>query len=422
MDDDSLDRWRTLLSESEELLARLGESADPVAQREIAEALSAKAAALDELGRFAEAVAVWDESVRRFAVSSLEEPPRLLFRALLRKALDLIRLAKQAEAMETVDALLTLCDSAAQTDRMRQVTAAALRVKLYAVGPGRPEESIAVDEELISRFADSSDAFLHEHVTAALQRKGLQLLRQGEVGDAVLVARALAQRLDSAPEGTLAKEAGLANRHAQNLTFVAAPSWRGAFEAVAFTTVNAVRELPHMLPGPVIAAWASRPASPVAVKRLIRQVRITPARWEPWRTRMRAAIELSEAVVTRASRDPGPDPARAAMIARVNAATARMVNGQIVRGARELVRLIETGDEAAVQAFQSFAADVRGRRDAPGQIRELSMLGARAMTLGQDDSQIVQIAYDDSVRPVVAETTHRPVRWIARFLRPSGRS
>jgi hypothetical protein len=159
------------LSESDELLTRLDDSVEPVARRAVAAALSAKGGALDELGRFAEAVAVWDKIVRRFAVESLEEPPRVVFRALLKKALDLVRLAEPTEAIETVGTLLALSRSATQTDRMRHLTAAALRVNLAAVGPGKPEQSIAVDEDLITRFADSDDARLHQQVTEALQRK-----------------------------------------------------------------------------------------------------------------------------------------------------------------------------------------------------------------------------------------------------------
>lgn len=171
VDDDSPDRWERQLSESDELLTRLDESVEPVARRAVAAALSAKGGALDELGRFAEAVAVWDKIVRRFAVESLEEPPRVVFRALLKKALDLVRLAEPTEAIETVGTLLALSRSATQTDRMRHLTAAALRVNLAAVGPGKPEQSIAVDEDLITRFADSDDARLHQQVTEALQRK-----------------------------------------------------------------------------------------------------------------------------------------------------------------------------------------------------------------------------------------------------------
>lgn len=58
VDDDSSDRWQKQLSESQELLARLDELVDRVARREIAAVLSAKGAAPDGLGRFAETVAV----------------------------------------------------------------------------------------------------------------------------------------------------------------------------------------------------------------------------------------------------------------------------------------------------------------------------------------------------------------------------
>jgi hypothetical protein len=164
----------------------------------------------------------------------------------------------------------------------------------------------------------------------------------------------------------------------------------------------------------------SIPASLVAINRLPYRIRLTPARWETWRRRLHAAIELSQAVINRIGSDPDPERQRVAMIARVQIASARMVTGGVLQGAREIGRLMASGDPAVVQAFQGLAAALRGRQDAPGQITELGMLAMRASTLGHGDDRIARIAYDDSVRPLVADTAHRPVRWFARLNRPSG--
>jgi hypothetical protein len=42
----------------------------------------------------------------------------------------------------------------------------------------------------------------------------------------------------------------------------------------------------------------------------------------------------------------------------------------------------------------------------------------RAEALGGGDVKIQQIAYEDSIKPLVADTRHRSVRWLAALMTP----
>ena len=410
--------WEGVLAGCEAVLALLGDSPDPVDRRKIAAMLEAKGKALDELGRSLEAVGVWDEIVQRFATESLDAPPEVVFRALMHKARDLVDLGDEAAAIETADALVALCDSAeAETDQRRLLTVVALLTKRRAMqtagGPGDP---IHVDDEIIGRFAHDNGPVAHEHVTAALVRKSHWLLTHDEVDAALTIGRVLTQRMEGAPvEGVLA-EAERLNQYAWTLIRLGAPNWRGLLDVSVFFAANAYGEGLRSLRRRLNRSGADRPR---ATTRPLDRFRRIPARWETWRQRAQASIDVSQSVIERLAGDPDPDAQRIVMTARIAAAIAHSATGHVGYGAGELTRLTRTGDAAAVQAFQRLAAELRGRPDVPGQLGELTMLSQRAEALGQDDPRIARIAYDDSIRPLLEGTTHRAVRWIARLFRPS---
>jgi hypothetical protein len=104
------------------------------------------------------------------------------------------------------------------------------------------------------------------------------------------------------------------------------------------------------------------------------------------------------------------------MIARIHAATALAATKGPLRASRELIRLQDSGSRAAVDAFQSVAADLGKSHVTPSQIAALSMLAQRAHTVGDDNSERARAAYDGSVRSLLAQTTHRATRWIAKVV------
>jgi len=415
--DTESERWLGRLTESEEQLAEFSDSPDPVAQRKIVEALYTKGRALSQLSRSSEALDVWDELLRRLALEGSEGARPVVVRVLLRKAIDLDLLGEKAKAVEAADAVLALAASVAPPGLVRWQVLAALLLKMSAVAPEERKAIAAIDAEIISRFAESSEPVIHEQVTTALLRTGLFYLLEDNLEDAIQMSRILAERFDSAPEETLATEADLVNHYGRALSGFAGTGWRGMAETLAFAFMNILIRLGRVFGERLGGGDSARlvnpeHAPPVAIAHVI------PVRWEHARRRFEAVIELQERVISRIGGDITPDLQREATICRIQAASARGALGHLRRGFGELGTLIGSSDPATVQALQSIAVRLRGRSDLPGQLNELAALSARAQALGQGDTKIQQIAYEDSIKPLLADTTHRSVKWLAVLLRP----
>ena len=402
------DRWGDRLAESEERLAELSDSPDPVAKRQITEALYSKGRALGKLSRPSEAIDVWDELLLRLAVEPSGGARRDTLRVLSQKALDLARLGKQAEAAETADALLALSEAVDRPELVRLQVLAALLLKLSAVAPGERDKAAVINDEIVRRFASADEPVIHEQVTAASVRLGLLWLLADRVGETIDMSVGLAERFESAPDEVLAEEADLLNVYGRCLVGVAGTGWRGAAESAAFLSVS-------------VATWLGRSL----IERLGRPLdqrsdgmRMMPARWKLARRRIEAAIQLQERVTSRIGSTVDLELQRAATVSRIQTAGARIVLGDITHGWSELSPIVDSSDPATVQALQTLAANLRGRSDLAGQLDELLTLSWRADALGGGDVKIQQIAYEDSIKPLVADTRHRSVRWLAALMAP----
>jgi hypothetical protein len=412
------DHWLGVLSDNEELLAELSDSADPVAQRQIRDALYAKGTALSGLARPSEAVEVWDELLRRLAVEPSVGAQRVVLRVLLHKGIDLAHLGEQVPAVNAADAVLTLSASVDQPDQVRWQVLAALLLKGSLLDPQDREGAAAICTEIIHRFAESDDAVIHEQVTTAFMRIGVLRLLQNRADDAIGLSPALAERLENAPEEVLAAEADLGTVYGRCLIGVGGTDLRAMIEALAFVSVNIAIWLCAACVERLNGLGAESAVRPPYYPSRAYVSRLIPPRWKQAHRRIEAALDLQERVVRRVGADPDPELQRVATVARIQTACARVLLGDLRQGWRELSPLIDSSDPATVQALQSIAARLRGRSDLPGQLDELTTLSWRAQALGQGDTRIQQIAYEDSIEPLLAETTHRSVRWLAAVLRP----
>ena len=127
---------------------------------------------------------------------------------------------------------------------------------------------------------------------------------------------------------------------------------------------------------------------------------------------------MQQRLTSRIGNSPDPELERAATISRMQTASARIALGDITRGWRELSPMVDSSDPASAQALHTLAANVRGRSGIASQLDELLLLSLRAEALGGGDVKIQQIAYEDSIQPLVAETRHRSVRWTAALMTP----
>ena len=171
----------------EEVVRRFGESETPALLEWIATALVGKGSALCDLDRPEEALAIYDEVVRRFGES---EAPVLLEEvaaALMGKGLALHALNRPEEALAVHDEVVRRFGESDAPDLLQGV-AVALAGKGYALRDlNRPEEALAIYEEVVRRFGESEAPALLEWVAMALDGKGLALRTLDRLEEALAV-------------------------------------------------------------------------------------------------------------------------------------------------------------------------------------------------------------------------------------------
>lgn len=194
----------SLAAEAGRELARMG-PVGPQVQTGIARALYGKGHALGELGRNEEALAAYDDLLRRFA--DAKEPGMQWFvaRALVNKGVRLSKLNRSEEALATYDdALRRFADS--QDPRFREPVAKALHNKGYELWKlGKAEEGIAAYDEVTGRFADAQEPLIREMVARALAGKGCLIWNSSRMAEALAVQDDLAHRFADAPEPEIRK-------------------------------------------------------------------------------------------------------------------------------------------------------------------------------------------------------------------------
>lgn len=418
MADKDLNHWETVLAESEERLAELADSPDPVAQRQIAEALWEKGKALDKLGRLSEAVTVWGQVTESYVKDSRKPSSTLALQALLNRASDLMQLGRNAEALKTTELVLTSSELARQTPLLERQVLAALGLKAHVLWLDDREASISVEQEISRRFRESSELTIRERVTGSLVRQGVALIVDGDAEGAIRLSVELAERFAAAPDETLAEEAEAVNRYAGALMVLFGTDWRGMTEAAAFVTTNTAAAFGGALLRRIVGAAGGHRIAVQLNRTPLAGLRLTPGRWEQRRRQAKAAMELYESVIRRIGAATDTTLRQSAMVARVGVAQARLTGGQFIQGSDDLEAIAGSADPAAVAAFQEIAGEMSERSDIPGQLTRLGMLYQRAVALGEGDERIERIAYQDSVKPLVDGTRYPAIRWLARLLTP----
>jgi tetratricopeptide (TPR) repeat protein len=150
----------------------LFEDADPETQ---AFALFQRAYALGELSRQHEAIAIYDELIRRFGDSNAPALLERVVMALFNKGVDLGALERHDDAIATYDELIRRFGDS-DTPALQEKVAMALLNKGVRFGTlERHDDAIATYDELIRRFGDSDAPALLERVAMALFNKVVDL-------------------------------------------------------------------------------------------------------------------------------------------------------------------------------------------------------------------------------------------------------
>ena len=186
--------------------------------RRAARALVNKGFTLGTLNRGEEAIAAYDEVLRRFGEApepALREPVAW---ALVNKGVTLGTLNRSEEAIAVNDEVLRRFGEAPEP-ALREQVAWALVAKGFRLGTlNRSEEAIGVYDEVLRRFGEATEPVLREQVAMALVNKGFRLgtLNRGE--EAMAAYDEVLRRFGEAPEPVLREQVARAKAGIERLS------------------------------------------------------------------------------------------------------------------------------------------------------------------------------------------------------------
>lgn len=401
MDSELVDRLRTQISESEEVLAEEKWSADPVARRRVSEALRVKAQALGRLGRHRESVEAWDELVSLRAQEAESEPLSFAAALLSRGA------AEQASgrswaALQTLDQVLQVRSEQSEiTSRWLILEGWALSLKRDILSAlGRVDEALGLDKSIVTRFCDSTEPALRRRVAYALGHRAHTLLRTGRSNEALHDGEELIRRLEMEGDPTtVVLLAQILVTHARLLLSVGNPGFRSVMLSVAVALGGAVGESVGVIdqrlhltraPGLGRLVRALAPAATWAFSGTM------PDAFAEKRCRAAQALAVNRALEARLDKNQ-PDHQQFLASAAILSVGALILLGRLPEGLAQSERLINSGQEAVAAAFARQAPT--GQDGFLGELGTLASLAQRARTLGQGDNRIAHIAFEESTRP-----------------------
>ena len=182
-------RWEEALTACRELVRRFGGSEAADDRKEVSLALFLMGDVLGELNRSEEAIAVWDDAVRRGG-----ENRQLIAMVLANKGFLHIKENRPLEALAASDELL-LRFRETRTGSLQDALARALHFKHIAlVRLDRPNETLAACDELLERFGDTKNPRIFDFFAGALDAKACALATLGRLDEALAAWEEVLQR------------------------------------------------------------------------------------------------------------------------------------------------------------------------------------------------------------------------------------
>src|SRR5437867_2154677 len=170
-----LNRSEEAIAVYDEVVRRFGDAPEPAVREQVAKALFTKGVVLDRLNRSEEAIAVYDEVLRGFGDATEPAVREQVAKALFNRGGTLVRLNRSEEAIAAYDEVLRRFGDAPEPAVREQVTKALFNKGLTLGQLNRSEEEIAAYDELLRRFGDSPESTLREQAAKALVNKGVTL-------------------------------------------------------------------------------------------------------------------------------------------------------------------------------------------------------------------------------------------------------
>ncbi|WP_224241618.1 tetratricopeptide repeat protein [Hyalangium gracile] len=202
----------------EEVVRRFGEAAEvPLREqvevplkKQVAMALVNKGVTQGQLGRAEKEVASYEEVVRRFGEAAEVPLKEQVAKALVNKGVTQKQLGRTEEAVASYEEVVRRFGEAVEVP-LKEPVATALFNKGVAQGQlGRAEEAVASYEEVVRRFGEAAEVPLKEQVAMALVNKGVTQGQLGRAEEAVASYEEVVRRFGEAAEVPLKKLVAIA--------------------------------------------------------------------------------------------------------------------------------------------------------------------------------------------------------------------
>ncbi len=201
----ALNRSEDAIAVYDEVIRRFGDAAETGLREQVAKALFNKGVRLGALDRSEEEIAVYGEVVRRFGEAAETELREQVAWALYNKGVTLGALSRSEEEIAAYDEVVRRFGEAAEAE-LREPVARALVNKGWTLGGlNRSEDAIALCDEVVRRFGEAPEPGLREQVATALFNKGATLEALSRNEDAVAVYDEVVRRFGEAAEPELIK-------------------------------------------------------------------------------------------------------------------------------------------------------------------------------------------------------------------------
>jgi tetratricopeptide (TPR) repeat protein len=201
-----LNRGEEALAVYDDLLRRFGDATESALREQVARALFNKGVTLGQLNRGEEALAVYDDLLRRFGDATEPALREGVAKALFNKGFTLGQLSRNEDAVAVYDDVARRFGDATEP-ALREQVAKALFNKGVTLGQlNRSEEELGVYDDLLRRFGDATEPALRERAAKALVNKGVTLgqLYRGE--EALAVYDDMLRRFGDAAEPALREQ------------------------------------------------------------------------------------------------------------------------------------------------------------------------------------------------------------------------
>ncbi len=201
-----LGRTADAIATYDEVVRRFGDAANPALKELVAKVLVSKGFALGEEGRRTDAIATYDEVVQCFGDAAEPSLKVLVAKALTNKGVDLGTDGKFGDAVAVYDEVIRRFGDASELALKEQVSKALVNRGVDLGEYGKTTDAIASYDEVVRRFGDAAEFVLKERVAKALIFKGIDLGKADRRADAIATYDEVVRRFANATEPDLREQ------------------------------------------------------------------------------------------------------------------------------------------------------------------------------------------------------------------------